>query len=248
MEMMDTGREGDGLTDRKTLSRLDDFLLVHGVGGVALAWSGGVDSSFLEWRLKVLGVRLGLKRVDTPMLDVPEVVANGRDRCYHCKSAIFRQVWAFARAQGLAVVMDGTNADDMGTYRPGLRALVEQKVISPLKEVGMGKAAIRRIAAAAGLPFASMASSPCAATRFPYGESLTREGIARVEAAEEFLRRMLPEGIDIRVRSERGAARLEVSPSAMAKVHDHWSQIAGRLDELGFSTVEIDPVGYRTGV
>ncbi len=231
--------------DSSALERLDQALLSAGLGGVALAWSGGVDSSFLEWRLRFLGVRFGLKKVETPILELPEVAANGRERCYHCKREIFRRVWKFAREQKLAVVMDGTNADDANQYRPGLRALAEAGVISPLKSAGLGKAAIRRIAAAAKQPFAFQASSPCSATRFQYGTPLTREGLARVEAAEEFLRGLVAAGTDIRVRSEGKAARLEFSPSAIPTALKQLSAINARFAELGFASVQIDPAGYR---
>jgi pyridinium-3,5-biscarboxylic acid mononucleotide sulfurtransferase len=155
-----------------------------------------------------LGVRLAVREFDP--LTLPDFRENSRERCYACKQALILQARGLAARRGLEALWDGTNADDLAEFRPGLRALQEQGVVSPLLLAGLGKAAIRRLTFALGLPGNRPAQS-CLATRFPYGMTLTREALAQVAQAESWLRRRGFSQVRLRVLAD-GAARLELRP------------------------------------
>jgi uncharacterized protein len=197
-----------------------------------------------------LAARLGARHLVVPHDDLAgeAIAANPPDRCYHCKFKRFEALWQIARAEGFHHLLHGENADDAGDYRPGSRAARELEVRAPLLEAGLTKAGIRALSRARGLPTWDSPANACLASRFPYGTRLTAEGLARVEAAEEALRRLW--GLaQLRVRDHWPVARLEVPAAEIARL----AQPAARgpaveaLHALGYRYVTLDLEGYRMG-
>ena len=180
-------------------------------------------------------------------MEVPVVAANPPDRCYHCKKEIFGRILDFARAQGLAAIVEGSNTDDDGDYRPGRRAIAELGILSPLREAGLSKADIRALSHEMGLPTWSKPSFACLASRFPYGERITAVGLARVEHAERWLRDAGLGLSQLRVRSHGDLARIEVPPDDIPRLAAHAAEIAAAFKEFGFAYTALDLQGYRTG-
>ena len=167
------------------------------------------------------------------------------DRCYHCKSELFALLRRVADARGLSAVADGSNADDLLDHRPGRRAATELDILSPLAEVGMTKSDIRHVAHELGLPNWDKPSMACFASRFPYGERITDEGLARVSAAEFAIRAL---GLaQFRVRSHGTVARVEVAPAELQTAWALREQIALAARSAGFNYAALDLDGYRTG-
>ncbi len=244
-------------------------------GGLVIAYSGGVDSSLLlKVAVDVLGDRalavtatsptypshevdeairladeLGARYriISTSELEMETFAANPPDRCYHCKTELFRKLLDIAREEGLRVVADGANVDDTGDYRPGHRAAAELGIRSPLIEAGLGKADIRALSHELGLPTWNKPSFACLASRFPYGDRITEEKLARVAAAEHVLHDL---GFtQLRVRHHGDIARIEVEPSEFAKIiqDGNRERIVCALRELGYLYVTLDLTGYRMG-
>ena len=187
------------------------------------------------------------KIIDSEELDIPGFAENPPDRCYHCKRELFSKLLAFARENGLAAVLEGSNLDDDGDYRPGRRAIRELGIVSPLHEAGLTKAEIRALSREMGLPTSDKPSFACLASRFPYGERITAAGLERVEKAEQWL---LDAGLgltQLRVRSHGNLARIEVPPDAIPRLAARAAEIAAAFKELGFAYVTLDLRGYRTG-
>ena len=245
------------------------------IGSAAVAFSSGVDSTFLlrvaheELGENVVAVtahshsfpkreldeaaafcaREGVRHeiIDSEELDIPGFVANPPDRCYHCKKALFGKLVALAQANGLAAVLEGSNMDDDGDYRPGRRAIMELGVASPLHDAGLTKAEIRVLSKRMGLPTADKPSFACLASRFPYGERITAAGLERVERAEQWL---MDAGLglaQLRVRSHGDMARIEVPPADIPRLATRAEEIAAALKSFGFAYVALDLQGYRTG-
>ena len=245
------------------------------IGSAAVAFSSGVDSTFLlrvaheELGENVVAVtarshsfpkreldeaaafcaREGVRHeiIDSEELDIPGFAENPPDRCYHCKKAIFGKLVAFAQANGLAAVLEGSNMDDDGDYRPGRRAIMELGVASPLHDAGLTKAEIRVLSKRMGLPTADKPSFACLASRFPYGERITAAGLERVERAEQWL---MDAGLglaQLRVRSHGDMARIEVPPADIPRIAARAEEIAAALKSFGFAYVALDLQGYRTG-
>lgn len=259
--------------DRKKLDNLRDLL--SDIDSAVLAFSGGVDSTFLlkvaseelgenliaatatsptyideEYREALdLAEELGVEHVtlESNELRNKEFRDNPPERCYHCKSELFGQLQDIAREHGVECVMDASNADDSGDYRPGLAAADELGVRSPLLEAGVDKAAIRRLSREMGLPTWNKPSLACLASRFPYGEEINADKLNRVEKAEEFLRELGYE--QIRVRSHGDLARIEVTPEEVDSLaeSDTRQKVVERFKEVGFTYVTLDLQGYRTG-
>jgi pyridinium-3,5-biscarboxylic acid mononucleotide sulfurtransferase len=240
---------------------------------VVVAFSGGVDSGLLcAAAHRALGRRMQAVTVRSPVealddvesahsladqigfplrvldyddLSNPEFVSNPSDRCYFCKLARFRQLGELAAAEGFAVLVEGSNADDLSDYRPGLRAITETGTVSPLQELGFTKNEIRTLARAFGLSVWDRPSAPCLATRFPYGSPITHEGLRQVAQGERYLHehgfRM------VRVRHHGAMARLEVAPGEIERLIAIREDVTAYFKSLGFTYVSVDLSGYRLG-
>lgn len=189
------------------------------------------------------GVPHRVVRID--LLADPILRQNPRDRCYLCKKRLFETLKKIAAEENLGLIADGTNADDLGQYRPGLRALRELNIISPLAELGMTKAEIRALAERRGVPVAHRPSSPCLATRLPYGDELTAEILGQIDAGERFLKSA---GFDVvRLRRHGSVARVEIPEKDFARFLEQRAGIAAELKRQGFSHVTLDLEGFRSG-
>lgn len=253
------------------MKKLLDHLRTLAPGGIALAYSGGVDSSLLlailqrlkqehDFPLLALTMRSpfapwgadahGTEQLlfDFDPFAVPVLRDNPKDRCYHCKHALFSRLVEIIRERGIATLIDGTNADDLGVYRPGIRALEELGVRSPLAELGIGKKEIRAWSAELGLPTANLPSAPCLATRFPYGTHLTVEALHRVAEGERLLRAILPATVPLRLRChEHTLARIEIPPEHFPTLLAARDTLLPQLRTLGFTQITLDLQGFRSG-
>jgi uncharacterized protein len=185
--------------------------------------------------------------IETRELSDPAYAANPPDRCYHCKSELLSRLLDVAREEGLEAVLEGSNADDRGDTRPGLRAVSELGIRSPYIEAGLGKDDIRAIARERGLPNWDKPAMACLASRIPYGEQITAERLGRVERAEEALRAM---GLaHVRVRDHGTVARIEVGDPDFGRLLDPdlRGRVIAALKAAGYSYVALDLEGYRTG-
>ena len=255
------------------MRKLSEYLA--GLGSVAVAFSGGVDSTFLLQAAKdVLGDGVialtavsdffpdrerreadafcrerGIRQIicREEILKVPGVAENPANRCYLCKRALFEMFLAQAKRQGFSHVAEGSNLDDLGDYRPGLQAIAELGILSPLRVCGFSKEDIRALSKEMGLPTASKPSYACLASRFAYGEEITGEKLAMVDQAEQLL---LDLGFtQMRVRIHGTLARIEVLPEDFPRLAEPAlrREIAEKLKTYGFSYVTADLAGYRTG-
>src|SRR2546427_5420991 len=189
-----------------------------------------------------------LVEIETRELEDPNYVANPTNRCFYCKTELWGRLVPEARARGLAVVCDGTNADDLrgGEHRPGYAAGRSAGVRSPLAEAGMTKAQIRDASRGLGLPTWDAPAAPCLSSRVVYGLEITSGRLAQVEQAEAYLRELGVTG-DLRVRHHGERARIEVEPRWVPWLGQRLDAVTQRLRDLGFTIVEIDPRGYRRG-
>lgn len=188
-----------------------------------------------------------LVEVETRELMLSEYAANPSNRCFHCKTELFKRLWELATKRGLTAVVSGANDDDRHDFRPGLMAGAAQGVRSPLMEARLGKEEIRIISRALGLPTWSKPAMACLASRIPYGQSITREKLEKVDAAECLLRDL---GFkQVRVRVHDSLARIEVDPERFSDLvaQPLRDQVARRLKTLGFLYITVDMAGYRMG-
>jgi uncharacterized protein len=211
----------------------------------------GISPSYPEvQRRQALGLArrfdLQLVRIDTHEMEDPDYVANATNRCYFCKRELWTRLLGVAAELGIAVVADGTNADDTGEHRPGLRASQERGIRSPLSEAGYTKDDVRREARALGIPIWDAPAAPCLSSRILYGITVTPDRLRQVEEGEALLRALGVEG-DLRVRHRGEEARIEVRPNEFARVREHKNRIAITLLDLGFDRVTLDLRGYRRG-
>src|SRR5213596_639212 len=189
---------------------------------------------------------LPLLELETHELDDPDYVANPTNRCFFCKTELWSRLVPAARARGLAVVCDGTNADDLHEHRPGRAAGALAGIRSPLAEVGMTKAQVRAASRALDLPTWDAPAAPCLSSRVAFGLAITPRRLEQVERAEAQLRELGVTG-DLRVRHHGERARIEVEPQWIPWLEERLGSVTRRLSELGFAVVEVDPRGYRRG-
>ena len=249
------------------------YALLSSAGRIAIAFSGGVDSSYLLWAAhEVLGDSavaitissavipsseleqsrslcrsIGVRQIviEADVFSIDHFSENPPDRCYWCKKALFGKILEEAQKYGINIVADGSNADDDNDYRPGAKAAKELGVISPLKSCGLTKSDIRELSKEAVLPTWNYPSMACLASRFPYGDLITPEGLKMVESAEAYLKRL---GLSqYRVRKIGGLARIEVLPEEFSVVQENMREISSEFMKKGFEDVILDPKGYRTG-
>lgn len=243
---------------------------------VVVAFSGGVDSAFvLKTAVMALGssrvlavtarspsvpaaeiagvaelaAEIGAthEMLDTREFEDPNYVANPSNRCYYCKTELYSRLAPLARLRGYRTVVNGVNADDLDDYRPGLQAAYEHEIRAPLAECGITKAELRAMAAALGLSISDKPASPCLSSRVQYGESITPEKLAMIDAAETFLRSL---GFrECRVRHHNDLARIELPVSELGRLADRELRTAidARLREIGYRYVTIDLRGFRSG-
>ncbi len=259
------------------LHNLQDYLKRQ--GSVAVAFSGGVDSAFLlqvaadERGEKVLAVTAsahsfpererqeavrfceerGIRQVivESEELDIEGFRSNPKNRCYLCKRELFEKILQIARDNGMAAVAEGSNLDDEGDYRPGLMAVKELGVLSPLRQVGLPKDALRQLSKELDLPTWSKPSFACLASRFAYGETISEEKLRMVDLAEQLLLDLGFTQVRVRIHGQEPGlmARIELLPWELpqAMEEEHRRRIYARLKEIGFSYVTLDLGGYRTG-
>lgn len=177
--------------------------------------------------------------------EISEILDNPPDRCFYCKDHLFRTLKAFAREKGCANVLDGTNADDRKVFRPGLLALQKNGIVSPLAECGISKAQVRQLAVALNLETASKPSTPCLATRLPYGDRLDRELLERIEAGEDYLKSLGFRSSRLRVHGT--VVRIEVEPESFGLVFECREKLVRYLKKLGFCYITLDLQGIRSG-
>lgn len=238
-----------------------------------VAFSGGVDSTFvLKVASEVLGNRVAAVTALSESLPSGELeearslaamigcrheiirtfelqdqnyLANAANRCYFCKTEMYERIKSFATTEGFLSVLDGLNTDDLTDRRPGRAAAIEHGVISPLVEAGLSKAEVRELSRQLGLPTWDKPALACLSSRIPHGTPITLTSLNQVDRAEMFLRGL---GVQqVRVRHHGATARIEVEPHDFPLVYERETEIAAHLAGLGFTRVEIDPEGYRTG-
>jgi uncharacterized protein len=191
-------------------------------------------------------LKLPHRIITSEELDIEGYSDNTPDRCYFCKKELFGKISAIAKEEGYNIVFDGSNKDDeMNDYRPGLRAIRELGILSPLREAGMTKKDIRRFSAELNLPTSSKPSMACLASRFPYGDKITAEKLKIVGTAESDIRKL--GFVQLRVRIHGDCARIEFAPDEMDKAWGMRSEITAACKSAGFTFVAIDTAGYRTG-
>src|SRR5216117_728334 len=249
--------------------------LVREFPSALLGYSGGVDSAFLavimrqelgkDRMLAVIGrstsypdaqwqvARQVATQFDIPLAEIAtheledaSYLANPSNRCFYCKTELWHRLVPLAAERGLAVVCDGTNADDLHEHRPGKAAGVAAGVRSPLAEAGLTKAQIRAASQELGLPTWDAPAAPCLSSRVQYGLSITPSRLKQVEAGETYLRELGVTG-DLRVRHLGDRARLEVESRSIPWIEARRAAITAHLTTLGFAQVEVDPRGYRRG-
>lgn len=244
-------------------------------GSVAVAFSSGVDSTFLLKAAKeALGdqvIAVTAKSCSFPERELKEAVAfcekegirhficeseeleiegfaqNPKNRCYLCKHELFEKIREIAEANGIREIAEGSNTDDDGDYRPGLQAVAELGIKSPLRRAGLSKADIRALSKSLGLPTWEKQSFACLSSRFVYGETITEEKLGMVDRAEQLL---LDLGFhQVRVRIHDRLARIEIEPEEFEKIMqpEVRTKVSDTLKKLGFLYVTLDLMGYRTG-
>lgn len=248
--------------------------ILKGMQSAVLAYSGGVDSTFLLKALQISGIRalavtsvsdktprydlltaktmapeFGIEHwmIETDELSMEEFMRNTPERCFFCKDELYKKLTDIAASGGYKFVLDGSNMDDTLDFRPGREAAAKYKVRPPLIEAGLSKNEIRELSRQLGLPTWDRPSSPCLSSRLPYGQRITKEALQRVEKAEDFL---IEIGFcEVRVRDHDGVARIEVGEREIDLVlnPERRRLISEKLKSLGYRFVSLDLDGYKMG-
>lgn len=247
--------------------------VIQDYGSAVIAFSGGVDSSFLAkvvyevlkdrclavtaisptipereiFQARKVAEEIGipLEFIHSNELANEKFIHNSPERCYYCKHEIFGKIKELAQSRGYSYVLDGSNFDDLKDYRPGMRALAQLGIQSPLKEAQLTKEEIRVLSKSMGLSTWDKPSYACLASRFPYGQTITKEKLAMVEQAENFLQDL---GFrQLRVRHHDNLARIELEKSFLGEAMEKAELIVQKFKEIGYTYVALDLEGYRTG-
>lgn len=260
-------------------TKLDDLhSLIAGFDGVVVAFSGGIDSALVaavsarslgdralavtavspslapgeldEARRVASEVGIRHRAVETHEAEKEAYLVNGTDRCYHCKTELYGVLHDIAREESLSIVASGTNVDDLGDYRPGLRAAWEARVHHPLVEAGFTKADVRDAATSLGISIADKPSSACLSSRIAFGVRISVDELTRVGRAERVLKDLGFRQVRVRVHGDRGdIARVEVDASEVPRLMEPIAReaVARQLKALGFAFVTMDLEGFRSG-
>jgi uncharacterized protein len=251
------------------------FARLRALGSVLVAFSGGADSAYLAWAAhETLGERalavtalsptfsahdqkqaekfvreMNLRHefIETLEFENPLYVVNDATRCYHCKTELFDKLIRLRSERGFSAVAYGVNADDLRDFRPGHRAASENGVLAPLLDVGLAKAEIRELSRHAGLSTWDRPSSPCLSSRIPYGTPVTLENLSRIERAESVLREFGFRQFRVRFHGEAAHIEIAVEELPRALQPDLAGPLVERVRKVGFTTVRLDPQGYRQG-
>jgi uncharacterized protein len=264
------------LSESLTAKRDRLIELLAGFGPCAIAFSGGVDSAVVakaaqlalgDLAVAVTGtsnalaageleaardlaalIRIRHVVISTDEFDNPNYIANNPDRCYHCKTELYSQLRGLRERLAVDVVVNGANADDLGDFRPGMRAANEQDVESPLAECGLTKQEIRQLAAAWDLPVADKPATPCLSSRVAYGLNVTPERLARIDRAEQHLRSLGFQELRVRFHAD-DMARIEVPVTEVSRLCDPSvrASVVAKFEQLGFKFVTLDLAGFRSG-
>jgi uncharacterized protein len=264
------------LSDTLAAKRDELLATIAGYGNCAVAFSGGVDSAVVAKAAQLalgdkavavtgtsdalaageleaareLATQIGIRHVviSTDEFSNPQYVANHPDRCYHCKSELYSQLGGLRERLEVNVVVNGANADDLGDYRPGMRAASEHDVRSPLADCRLTKHEVRQLAAAWQLPVAEKPATPCLSSRVAYGLNVTPERLLRIDRAERFLRSLNFHELRVRLHADE-MARIEVPVSDVGRLCEEPTRAAvvAEFDRLGFKFIALDLAGFRSG-
>ena len=245
-------------------------------GNVLVALSGGVDSGLVAFAAysklgnsaiavtadyktlaqeeletsKKICSEIGIKQIiiNYNELEDEKFVRNDNERCFHCRTELSTHLKKVAKEFSIDTIVDGTNLDDLGDYRPGITALRENGILSPLVEIGFTKNLVREEAKNAGLSIYDKPSNSCLASRIPWGQRITVEKLTRIELGEIFVKKTI-NAKQVRVRDMNGSAKIEVDVQSLKQLYDEktFEKIKSQLQIIGFSSVVVDPEGYRSG-